>query len=110
MFTIPGLSIDLATVQPGEKADPKTVAARMDNLFMRNMLEALSEDADPQPNQWPNLPDPSLYASILRQQPDPSPVTTTEAPTDGPSLQDSVAALPRSEEHTSELQSHSFIS
>ena len=63
---IPGIS--LSGIKPGEVADPKAVAAKVQGMFMEVMLKAMEDSVDAEDGLFGGSASSDIYRGMLREQ------------------------------------------
>src|SRR5215831_13599318 len=61
-------NIGLTGLKPGDTADPKTIAANVQGMFMEEMLKAMEESVDAEDGLFGGSASSDIYRSMLREQ------------------------------------------
>jgi murein DD-endopeptidase MepM/ murein hydrolase activator NlpD len=61
-------NISLTGLNPGDTADPKTIAAKVQGMFMEEMLKAMEESVDAEDGLFGGSASSDIYRSMLREQ------------------------------------------
>src|SRR5215831_15250639 len=61
-------NIGLTGLKPGDTADPKTIAAKVQGMFMEEMLKAMEESVDAEDGLFGGSASSDIYRSMLREQ------------------------------------------
>jgi murein DD-endopeptidase MepM/ murein hydrolase activator NlpD len=61
-------NVSLTGLKPGDTADPKTIAAKVQGMFMEEMLKAMEESVDAEDGLFGGSASSDIYRSMLREQ------------------------------------------
>jgi murein DD-endopeptidase MepM/ murein hydrolase activator NlpD len=61
-------NISLTGLKPGDTADPKSIAAKVQGMFMEEMLKAMEQSVDAEDGLFGGSASSDIYRSMLREQ------------------------------------------